>query len=233
MSNSRYPVPNRTALRNRRIAAHEMGHAFVARALGSYIHSVTIVPDTNPNGYEGRCMRSGPLSELVLSDDNPEAETDEILSVCERLERLTPELGSSRAASAEYYLRAQGNITELVAGEAAELLLHPELPALGAVHDFIEASAFARIAVAAQPAVASLIDYCRVEASALLTQNRDILDALVEALVEIGTLDDDQIDMIISTGIAARVVEAERLRRIDWREREQNAATFLKGLRDA
>jgi hypothetical protein len=221
----RYPVPTRSEMRNRQIAGHECGHTLISRALGDTVWSVTIVPDRGPNGYEGRCVRSGPPSELTLAENGPD-KTDEILSICERLERITPELGSARVDLSEYVVRCQNNICALVAGECAEFILHPTLPSLGAQHDHVEAAAFARVAVAAQPATMALLEYCRAEASALLTTNKDILDALVDELVKHGTLSGDQIDSIISGCISARSIAAERERRQDWRTRELSAATF-------
>ncbi len=114
-----YPVPNRPALLNLRIAAHEIGHCVSARVIGSYVHSVSIVPG---NGYEGRCVRSGPPSALNLASPVPEDETVEILSVCERLEQIMPEAGDSRIECSEFYIRAQCSMIELVAGRPARLL---------------------------------------------------------------------------------------------------------------
>ncbi|SHG80976.1 hypothetical protein SAMN05443248_2732 [Bradyrhizobium erythrophlei] len=122
-------------LRSKRLAAHEIGHALVTRALGDSCWSVSIIP---AEGYEGRCVRSGPPSDLTLSENGMD-KTEEILTVCERLERLTPELGSARSESSEYYIRSQNNVIALVAGECAETLLHPDLPSLGANHDHTEA----------------------------------------------------------------------------------------------
>src|SRR5665647_1902535 len=98
-----YPVQDRTPLRNRRIAGHEIGHAFVSRALGDTVHCTTIIPDRGPNGFEGRCVRSGPISELTLAE-NSEAKTAESVDICARLARLTPELGCARVESSEYYI---------------------------------------------------------------------------------------------------------------------------------
>jgi predicted amidohydrolase len=80
-----------------------------------------------------------------------------------------PEIGSGRVESAEFYVRAQVSIIELVAGKCAELILHPELPRLGPVHDEIEAAAFARVATASatSPVVAALLAYAEAEATAL------------------------------------------------------------------
>jgi hypothetical protein len=106
------------------------------------------------------------------------------------------------------------------------LLLHPDLPPLGATHDGIEARAFARIAVAASPAIEALIGYAAAEATALLTANRDIVDALVSALIEAGELSGESVDEIISKCICARAVEAEKIRRHEWQARITNAKTF-------
>ena len=93
----------------------------------------------------------------------------------------------------------------MVAGERAEFVLHPDLPSLGAQHDFVEAAAFAKIAVAAEPAVLALIEYARAEATGILQANADILDELVNALVGLGTLDGGEVDEIISAGVARRL----------------------------
>jgi hypothetical protein len=111
-----YPVPGRSPLRNRRIAAHEIGHTFVARCLGDYVHAVTIVPDQGPNGFEGRCVRSGPVNQLTLSE-NMESKTVDIVDICARLERLAPEIGTPRLESSEYISHCHDNIIELLAAE--------------------------------------------------------------------------------------------------------------------
>ena len=119
---------------------------------------------------------------MTLAENGPH-KTEEILSICERLERITPELGSARVDLSEYVVRCQNNICALVAGECAEVILHPTLPSLGAQHDHVEAAAFARVAVAAQPAALALLEYCRAEASALLNDlyNRvEVADARME-----------------------------------------------------
>jgi hypothetical protein len=220
-----YPVPNRTALRNAQICAHESGHALVGRALGNSVWLVTVVPDLGPNGFEGRCVRSGPVSEMTLSEGNSN-QTEQILSICERLESITPELGSARVDLSEYIVISQNNIVELLAGECAELILHPTLPSLGARHDHTEAAAFARVAVAAAPATIALLAYCKAEAVALLTQNRDCLDALVEALIEHGELSGSEVDAVISGAVGARLMATEVKRRVEWAAAEQRAAAF-------
>jgi hypothetical protein len=51
------------------------------------------------------------------------------------------------------------------------LIFYPNHPPLGAIHDHIEAAAFARVAVVSQPATPALIEYCRSEATGLIRAN--------------------------------------------------------------
>jgi hypothetical protein len=216
-----YPVLGRSAQRNRQIAGHVIGHAFITRVLGSHVHLVTIVPG---DGFEGRCVRSALPKQLTF-----ERQTTEVLSICERLEGLTtPELGGNRVSDAESIVCAQSMVIELVAGEVAEQLLHPDDPSLGAEHDGIEARAIARVicAAGASPAVAALVRYAEAEARALLLANRDIVDALVEALIERGALSGDQVDETISQVVAMRLIKIEQQRREDWKQRQQSAENF-------
>jgi hypothetical protein len=224
-----YPVSGRSASRNRRIANHEIGHAFLARALGNTVHSVTIIPD---QGYQGRCIRSGPPSQLIFDEHNPEAQTDEIIDVCSRLERMAPECGSGRVADSELVIRAQCMVIELVGGTVAEKILYPDEPPLGATHDHVEAAAFSRVACAAgaSAAVAALISYAEAEAAALIEQNLDIVKRLVEELIEAGTLTGERVDEIISAGIVVRSLKIERQRRDAWKTRQASAAEFLRKL---
>jgi hypothetical protein len=221
-----YPVPGRSAERNRRIAIHEVaGHALVSRALGDTVHLVSII---RGNGYEGHCTRSGPVSSLTFEDnDEPALQPEQIIGICERLEALgTPELGASRISTAENYIRGMNNIIALVAGSASEIVLCPDLPPLGTQHDFDEAAAFAKITVIAKPAVAALIEYAKAEATAIISANLDIAHALVAALEKAGQLSGDQVDEIISECVAKRSAETERHRRDDWKARKLNSATF-------
>lgn len=220
-----YPVAGRTTESNHRIAGHEIGHAFLARALGSIVHFVTIIPHGD---FAGRCVRSGPPSSLGLLDESP-VSTDEVvdvLDVCARLERLTPEIGSSRIIDADGLVRAQVACVELVAGRVAEQVLFPDLPPLNASHDCVEAAAFARVAVVAQAAAADLIRYAEAEAAALIRENLDIVLALVAAILERGILSGDEVDAIIAQAVAARAAESERQRRAEWRRAEQSAKAF-------
>jgi hypothetical protein len=109
-------------------------------------------------------------------------------------------------------------------------VLCPDLPPLGTQHDFDEAKAFAKITVFAKPAVAAMLLYAKAEATAIISANLDIAHALVAALETAGQLSGEQVDEIIADAVAARAVEAEKIRRNDWKARQRNSAKFLKGL---
>ena len=191
------------------------------------MHEVSVI---RGNGFEGRCIRSGPASSLTFDDsDAPALLPDEVIGICERLESLgSPELGTSRIETAESYVRGLNNVIGLLAGEVCETILHPDLPSLGAQHDHDEALAFAKITVIASPSITSMLSYARAEATAIIFANIDIARALVDALEKAGALSGEQVDAIISATVAARAVEAERIRRADWKARERNAATFKR-----
>lgn len=61
----------------------------------------------------------------------------------------------------------------------------------------------------------------------MLRANLEIVNALVEALVEHGTLTGEEIDAIISHEVAMRSIRLEHQRRRDWRERTVSARAFL------
>jgi hypothetical protein len=86
------------------------------------------------------------------------------------------------------------------------------------------ARAFARVACVNADAADALLRYCEAEASALLLSNRDLVAALVDAILQIWTLTGREVDQTIARAIAARSLSIERARRIDWQEREKSAA---------
>jgi hypothetical protein len=209
----------------RQLATHEIGHAAVARSFGTTVLRTTIEPTES---YAGRCFRRG--AGLSHFDDHvaPAADDDEsLLEICARLG--SPPLGESPVEIAEGRARAEVAIVELVAGRVAEgVMLGDDIEPLDATLDYAEARALAR--TLCQPAaVDALIAFAEEEARAVIASNRDVVDALVDALVECGTLDAEQIDTTIIAAIAARLARQELARRADWRERAANAATFING----
>jgi hypothetical protein len=214
-----YPVAGRSPELNARIAAHEgAGHAFAARCLGTLLHSVSIIPG---DGFEGRCRSIGYQSQLY---EKPENQTVEIVSLCERAQRLTPELGVNRVESAEFFVRATVLAIELCAGSVAEAILYPHEAPLPTSHDQIEAAAFASLAVASPRAVPAFLEYCRAEAAALITDHLGAAKAIADGLVERGELSGEEVDNIITVALAREALNDEKVRQTKWRAVGASAA---------
>ena len=126
---------------------------------------------------------------------------------------------------AEEITRAMIMVTELVAGSVCERVMFPDLPALGAEHDLAEARALAST-FASPAAIPAMLSYAKAEAEALIRAHLPVVNALIDALVEHGTLSGEQVDQIISGAIAAEIVAAEHRRRRDLAQRAKNAAIF-------
>ena len=58
----------------------------------------------------------------------------------------------------------------------------------------------------------------------MIRANIQIVHALVEALIERGTLSGDEIETIIARDVAIKALATERARRVAWRIVEKNAA---------
>jgi hypothetical protein len=216
-----YPVPGRSREYNRRIAIHEgAGHAYLARCMGTELHSVSIIPG---DGFEGRCLSKAYQSSLC---EAPTDNTVEIVDLCERAQRLMPELGTGRVQAAEFFQRATVFCIELVGGSVAEQVLHPQDDPLPTLHDQIEAAAFAAIAVASPRAVPAFLEYAKGEARALINDHPDVAMAIADGLIEHGVLTGNQVDEIIVVAIARKIKKNELERRADWRAIQQNAANF-------
>ncbi|WP_334396463.1 hypothetical protein [Bradyrhizobium sp. AZCC 2289] len=99
---------------------------------------------------------------------------------------------------------------------------------ISAEHDQAEARAFAAIACAAPSAAGALIAYAEAEAEAMLRAHPIVVTALVDAIVEKGTLSGIEVDGIIMQAMAAEGLALERQRRADWTRVEQSAARFVR-----
>jgi hypothetical protein len=207
----------RSAEYNRRVCAHEIGHAYVARACGSFVEFVTAVPHGD---FAGRCVRRGaPSSSLNLVDERkPAPTTEQIVDICEAIGPL--EIGTPRVKCAEEITRAQTMIIELVAGNVCERVFFPDHEPLPAEHDLAEARALASVTCASPSA---LLRFAELEAETLIRAHLSVVTALIDDLIERGTLTGDEVDWIISAAVA---LETERCRRADWRARELAANSF-------
>jgi hypothetical protein len=217
-----YPVPGRSAEYNRRIAGHEIGHAWVMRVLSDA--PISFVTIARRDGFGGQACGAN----YEESYRNLEDQTGTILDGCARIERLTPGLGSNRIESAELYIQAQTMVIELVAGSIAERILFPDFPPLRAEHDKIEARAVAAIACASPRSVDAMLAWAEAEAENLIRDNLNVVLALVDALVDskTGKLTGVEVDVVIEAAIARETQRIETERRAEWAKAITNAAEF-------
>jgi hypothetical protein len=117
------------------------------------------------------------------------------------------------------------NIVELVSGRVCERVFFPDHEPLPAEHDLAEARALASV-ICASGAVGALLAFAEAEAEALIRAHLPVVTALVDALDEKGTLTGDEVDRIISDGIAGEMLEVEREHRRHDRARVESAAKF-------
>jgi hypothetical protein len=188
---------------------------------------VTIVP----NGmFAGRCVRRGASSSSSLNfldDSEPvpaPATTTELVSICEHIG--APKIGVRRIKFANETVSAQIMCIELVAGSVCERVIFPDVPVLSTEHDAIEARALASVVCGTPAAVDAFLRYAEAEAEALIRAHLGVVTALVDALVEKGTLYSEQIDRIINDAVAAEIVASELLERQRWSQRIESAAKF-------
>jgi hypothetical protein len=142
--------------------------------------------------------------------------------LCEKIAHLMPGPGESRANAAEIFAHVFVRIADLMAGTAAETLLHPHCAPWVAHSDIRQARKLASI-ICSEASIDAYLRFGAEEAKALIIRHRAAVLAIAEALMVHRTLDASTIDDIISRA-------PERARRVDWRCVENNAAEFAAGL---
>ena len=181
---------------DRRISIHEAAHAAVGRLLGMPVAGSTI---NSVGGFSG----------MTWASDEHRDGPDETLQLVDQLAPLMDDIGDSRAGIAAELLRAQHLVISLLAGSLAEELFCSEvLP--GSEHDWIEARAISELITRSPRSVDSYLDFCCAEARALLTNHRNILLALADALLKFRTMTGEQIDDVIRAALFCQTLEAGR-----------------------
>jgi hypothetical protein len=221
---AQYPVPGRSAEYNFRVAGHEIGHCVVMRALSAV--PISFVEITRGDGYEGRCCGAA----FEQSQHNLEDQTETVINICSRIEKMAPGIGASRIESAEFYVTAQTVCMELVAGSIAEQILFPDQPPLRCEHDRIEARAVAALACASPKSVDAILHYAESEARNLIHENMHVAVALVEALVDskTGKLTGAQVDAVIEIAVARNPADRKRTPRPMACDRTERCGIFRR-----
>jgi hypothetical protein len=179
----------------RNIAIHEAAHAVTSRLLGLPIAGCTI---NFIDGHHGLTW----ASDAALQ---PDAES--VSDLVDQLSPLMPRSGEDRSTLALELQRAGDLVISLLAGIEAERLF-TVAPLANTEHDEDEARAIASLICRSPRSIDSYLDFCRAEAVALLTDNRNIVMALADELIRYRTLDGEQIDEIIRAATLCHQWEA-------------------------
>jgi hypothetical protein len=197
-----------------RIALHESSHALSGHLLGSPLGGVTCEAGAD---YSGLCW--GPTFRFRFAG-GPDVPT-----LCEKIGPLMPGPGKARADTADIYLHVHIRVVELVAGSVAEALFLPG-ESWDAVDDRRQEHAYASLICSSPESVEAFIEFCRVEAAALLRPREHIVRALTKELLLRRTMTGTEIDEVIIEAVAAKAAEVEHQRRLAWQRTEESAARF-------
>lgn len=203
----------------KRIAAHESGHALVARSCGLPVDGTTIDPEIAGPNFFGRTW--GPNSR-----DCKLLEQFSDIPLCELVRPHLPQPGEDLSIAAELYTTIYARTVELMAGTEAERQLFPDHAPMNAATDMLQATAHANLVATGPEAAAAFIDFAKKEAAARLSANRMALEMLAEELFARKTLTGVELDQIIADSIAPEALKLERKRRKEWAARVASADTF-------
>jgi hypothetical protein len=192
-----------------RVALHESNHAVVGRLLGQPLSGVNI---NAGDGSSGLCW--GPTFQSKFTGGS---------SLCAQIRRMMPAPGESRNSAADIFLHVHNRCTELVAGSVGEALFLPGLP-WDAVDDRARERALASLICSSPEAAKAFIDFCAIEAAALLRPREHIVRPLTKTLLIRRTMTGAEVDTIIAAAVSAKSAEDERQRRADWETRRASAA---------
>ena len=164
-----------------RVALHEGGHVVVGRALGSEVGGVTIIEGPD---YGGKTWGpAGNASRVSSVDEQPE--------LAEKIAGLMPAFGEPRSGAADIFAHVHVRITDLMAGTAAETLLHLDCAPWVALSDIRQARSLAGIICTSEAAIDAYLAFAAEEAKALITTHRAAVLAIAEALMVHRTLELD------------------------------------------
>jgi len=201
------------------IAVHEAGHMIVSRFLGLPIGGATIVasadfgglcfsPDTDPNKVTATALR------------------EEAESRCNDAMTLLPLPGERRDCTASWLVHAQSLVMESMAGFAAEFLAGFDRELEAGSTDYSVAKLYARSIVMSDEAVEGLLASGRADATQILKNHWDSVEAVALALDEKQTLSGVEIDTIIMEAEQRAVMLAEKQRRARMAKAAKHAKTF-------
>jgi hypothetical protein len=192
-----------------RISLHEAGHVVIHRHFGDEVCGVTIVADADSSGRTW-----GPQGAQDAAVWNAES---------------VFEPGMSRDGDVHgVFSRVQAGIIALMGGCAAEMTFLGDAPPKYIGSDVPAAHRVAGLLCRTPASIAAFVEHGYQESLALIEQNSTIVIAVAQALLNHPkrTLNGFEIDVAITSALAAKATTDEHKRRADWRCVENNAAEF-------
>jgi hypothetical protein len=124
--------------------------------------------------------------------------------------------------------------SRLMAGTAAETLLHADDPPWEPKSDLLQAQSLASLVCSSPGAVDALLTFGFEEAMALIREHKVLVLAVARALIDHPerTLTGAEVDTIIAKTIADEALTAKRLRRERWQQVVANTAAFEKQFKE-
>ena len=143
-----------------------------------------------------------------------------------------PGLGESRDGVHDIFSTVQGRVIGMMGGGAAEMAILGYSPPRFIESDVYCANAIAGIICRSDASRSAFIEHCYQEALALIEENKPVVLALAQALIDHPerTLNSKEIDAVIAETLEREARNAERARRAEWQRTVENAANFATSL---
>ncbi len=222
-------VPSRGDANLWRTAIHEAGHVCCSRYLNLEVAGSTIVEGPSYSGVTWGPGSARALRGKAAYDDAGSAAHDAVAGrVADRILRFMPGPGEPRVD--DVFSGVQACTIELMAGGAAEKVFFGDAPPKFMASDMLGARAIAGVVCQTPASVTAFVEHCFQEALVINEENRPVVFALAQALVDHPerTLNGTEIDAVISSAIAAKLMEDEMSRRRRWRGLEASAALLFE-----
>jgi hypothetical protein len=205
---------------DQRVAFHELGHFIINRATGT--DSISLVSITPSEDHEGICLGSRSQAFVKAGATGPGC--IDAADVRQILAPTMPKAGESRDDKGDVYASVLNSVTELMGGEAAELLTLGKAERAG--DDRRQAAELAALICKSPTAIQRFIDFCLQQAIDLLSERLTLLWSLGIILRMRRDMRGSELDEALACVLAGEQVAIERHRRLQWAARVANAAAF-------
>ena len=216
-----------------RTACHEAGHVVCDRLLDIEIAGTTVVEGPAYSGLAWGPQSTRALRGKAAHDNAGNDAFDSVaVQVATNISRYMPGPGEFRDDVTDIFSGVQARIIGLMGGGAAEMEIFGDSPPRFIESDVFAANALAGIICRTDASRAAFIEHCHQEALAIIEENKPVVLALAQALIDHPerTLNAAEIDAVISQTLAREALAAEQARRAVWRRTIENSENFATSL---